>query len=168
MEQNLMLYLQNLIEEAHILVLFFTLTFTLAAAPINKETVVITMAIMSGNGVINPILAFLVLVFANYISYFVFFFIGRFSEMLKKIVLNEKSVRIGKQIDKSNHFIEKYGPISIIISYFIPGVRQVLPVIMGMTPFKLSRFMWISFWGSLIWMGFIYTIAFSLTELWIQ
>ncbi|QGT98618.1 hypothetical protein SYNTR_0025 [Candidatus Syntrophocurvum alkaliphilum] len=168
MDTYLFNYIQVLLEEAHIITLFATLVFTLTVAPINKETVVITLAIMSGTGLISPFFGFSALVLANYISYFLFFFIGRFSKALQKLILNDRtSAKMEKRIDRSNQFIEKYGAMSIIFGYFVPGIRQVLPLIMGISTFKALRFMWIAFWGSIIWTGVYYFVVLSLTDLWI-
>lgn len=60
-----------------------------------------------------------------------------------------------KRIDRSNQFIEKYGAMSIIFGYFVPGIRQVLPLIMGISTFKALRFMWIAFGDQLFGQEFI-------------
>lgn len=152
-----------MIEEASMWFVFGVLLFSMLFAPINREAIIIIVALVAAGNAINPVIAFVIAVAATYLTYSVTFFVGR---GFKGRVLKNPSEKTKKKIEKSYHLMEKYGTPAIVISYFVPGVRLVLPVIMGMGTMSVWHFLITSKIGSLIWTTVIYLPTYYLGDVW--
>lgn len=64
---------------------------------------------------------------------------------------------IARKFRKALRLIEKYGTFVAFISRYTYGFRIVLPIILGMTNFKASRFCWLNILSATVW-----SILFSL------
>lgn len=160
---NILDYLLITIEEANLATLFFTLVLGVVLAPINRETIVVFMALLGASNAIHPLMAFIITTFATFIGYNLGFFLGR---GLKGNLLTNPSPKTKKKLDRSYQLLEKHGTLAIILSYFIPGVRHFLPVILGMGTMPLSQFLIISKAGSIVWTLAFYLPGYFLGDNW--
>ncbi|MDW7674148.1 MAG: DedA family protein [Bacillota bacterium] len=160
---NVLDYLLILVEEANTPTLFFALVFGVVLAPINRESIIVFMAILAAANAINPVVSFVITTTATYIGYSLGFFVGR---GFKGKVFKNPSERTQKKLERSYQLLERYGNRAIIVSYFIPGARHFLPVILGTGNMTLTQFMLTSQVGSIIWTSAFFLPGYFLGDTW--
>ena len=83
-----------------------------------------------------------------------YFYLGRW----KGGLLLKISHRFSRKFRKGLRLIEKYGSFVAFVSRYTYGFRIVLPIILGMTSFPGSRFLWLNIASALSW-AVIFTLA---------
>lgn len=78
----------------------------------------------------------------------------------KWILLSEK------ELDLAEKLMHKYKDLVVFVSRVIPGVRTVISLPAGIARLPLSRFVILTFLGSLVWSYFLAYIGFVLGENW--
>lgn len=58
--------------------------------------------------------------------------------------------------------LEKYDGISVVFTYFVPGIRQLVPFLSGIRKVSYTAFFLFTFTGSLLWTVFYTTIGYYL------
>jgi membrane protein DedA with SNARE-associated domain len=71
-----------------------------------------------------------------------------------------------KELDHSEHLLNKYKDVVIIVSRIVPGVRTVISLPCGFAKLPLGRFIVLTFVGSLIWSYFLAWIGLVLGQNW--
>lgn len=152
-------FILEMIEEGSYWGLFLWLWFGIFVLPIPNEVIVMTIALASSMDVLNPFFAFLVIyigiLFALTTSYSLGRFLGR--PLLR---LFEKRKKISRSIDKSIQLIEKYHAFSLLLSYFIPGVRIFVPFLYGTSRLSFKTFVLFAYFGALIWLAIFFTLGY--------
>jgi len=69
-------------------------------------------------------------------------------------------------LDWTIRFFEKYGPITILISRFIPVVRHLISIPAGYAKMKIISFLIYTLIGALVWNGFLAYVGWKLGENW--
>jgi membrane protein DedA with SNARE-associated domain len=164
---NILEYLLSVIEHANLVALFFSLVFGVVFAPINREAIIVFMAVVAAANTINPIIAFFITAGATYFGYSLGFFVGRgFKVGLKDKFFTDPTPLTKKRIERSYQLLDKYGTWAIIVSYFIPGARHFLPVILGVGTMSSTQFLITSKVGSLIWTASFYLPGYFFGDFW--
>jgi membrane protein DedA with SNARE-associated domain len=164
---NILEYLLTVIEQANLITLFFSLAFGVVFAPINREAIIVFMAVVAATNTINPIIAFFITAEATYFGYSLGFFVGRgFKIRLKDKFLTDPSPLTKKRIERSYQLLDKYGTWAIIVSYFVPGARHFLPVILGIGTMSSTQFLITSKVGSIIWTASFYLPGYFFGDFW--
>lgn len=55
--------------------------------------------------------------------------------MASKIIQKRK-----KAIDKTEEFLDKFGPYTVLVGRFVPAIRAVVPFLLGISDLKFKRF----------------------------
>ncbi len=153
----------GIIEGAHWVTLFIWLMLGVVFAPINRESIILFMGVLASADSIPPAYAFFISVMATYVGYSLGFFLAK---LIKRLFFENPSKRVQKRIETCNNLLECYGVHAIIISYFIPGARHFLPVILGLGVMSLAKFLSISFIGANLWTAVFFFPAYLLGENW--
>jgi membrane protein DedA with SNARE-associated domain len=82
-----------------------------------------------------------------------YFFLGRW----QGVRLLRVFTFIARKFRKALRLIEKYGTFVAFVSRYTYGFRIILPIILGMTNFRASRFCWLNILSASVW-----AIMFSL------
>ena len=45
-----------------------------------------------------------------------------------------------KPINKTQEFLERFGPYTVLVGRFIPAIRPLVPFLLGITDLRLKRF----------------------------
>lgn len=159
-------YLMAIIVKADIITLFFALLLGALFAPINRETIIVFMSVVATTDVINPLVGFIVTTAAIYFGYSLLFFLGRWFKVLEKKLFANPSYKTKKKLERSYQLLEKYGTTAIIVSYFVPGARHLLPIVLGTTTMPAGKFMFTSKIGSIIWTATFYLPGYLLGDVW--
>lgn len=93
------------------------------------------------------------------LSLYIKFLLGLIFSVKASNYLSKKK-KFHKHIIKSEHLIKKYGGISIIIAYFLPIVRHVLPIILGIMKYSHLKYVSILFSSGFLWTAAVFIIGF--------
>lgn len=70
-----------------------------------------------------------------------------------------KKNRTKSSIRKAIHLIKKFHAYSLVISYFIPGVRNFVPFLYGMMRFSYFRFALFSYSTAFVWFSVFFALG---------
>lgn len=80
------------------------------------------------------------------------YFIGKlFGERILSRKFRGKPLVKKEQLDKTHRFYEKYGPVTLIITRFMPIIRTIAPFVAGIGEMTTSRFTLYNIAGALLW-----------------
>jgi membrane-associated protein len=140
-----------------------TLTYAILFLIIFCETGLVVMPLLPGDsllfavgsfaaiGLLNPVIAFVLLVVAAILGDMVNYWIGRTFGL--KGFRDDARFLNTRHIDKTNAFYEKHGAATIIIARFLPIVRTFAPFVAGMGRMNYRRFTSYNVTGALLWVG---------------
>ncbi|EOQ18671.1 DedA family protein [Bacillus cereus] len=141
--------LLSYIEQYGYWALFFCLWLGIVGMPIPDEMIVMSGGFVSSLDILNVVPAFL-LTYLGVISGLSFgYILGKFfgKKALNKL-MNKKKV---KYLLKSHEMIDKYGHYALVISYFIPIVRHIIPYLVGMNNMAFKTYALYSYIAGLVW-----------------
>jgi membrane-associated protein len=105
---------------------------------------------LAGSGVLNIWLLLLVIGLAAILGDTVNFWIGRYTGC--KFLEGRLSAFVHKEwIEKTHHYFEKYGGITIVIARFVPIVRTFAPFLAGIGKMNYRWFLIYNITGGLLW-----------------
>jgi membrane-associated protein len=142
--------LLNGIEQYGYAALFFFLWLGIVGMPIPDEVVVMCGGFVTWLGILKPIYAFL-LTYAGVVSGLsIGYCIGRAigSPVLNYLMRKKK---MSKYIGEAHNLIQRYGAFSLVLSYFLPVVRHVVPYIVGMNKMPFSKYVLFSYTTGFVW-----------------
>lgn len=129
--------------------LFFLLWLGIVGMPIPDEVIVMSGGFITSLGLLQPVPAFL-LTYAGVVSGLsIGYGLGRTVGAPALAYLTRK--KTGKYVEKANQLVNRYGAYSLIISYFFPVVRHVVPYIVGINKMPLPKYMLLSFSTGFVW-----------------
>ena len=123
------------------------------------DSLIFACAAFAAAGYLNIWIAVIIIYTAALLGDSLNFYFGK--SFGKKMYLHAKN-RFLKQekIDKAKDFYDKYGGKAIIISRFIPLVRQCTPFVTGIGKMTYKRFMLLNVIGVTLWVGIISALGF--------
>ncbi|WP_010493950.1 DedA family protein [Paenibacillus elgii] len=136
------------------LALFFALWLGIVGMPIPDEVIVMTGGAVTASGLLHPVPAFLLTYLGVVSGLSLGYVLGRYAgtPVLERL---RKKKKMDKAIEMSEKLNQKYGSLALIISYFFPVVRHVLPYLVGMNKMSFRRYALLSYTT-----GFVWTLAF--------
>lgn len=150
-------FILDIIEKSGYLGLFLWLWLGVFGAPVPNEVIIMTVGLAAAEDVLNPFITFLVtyagILFALTTSFIIGKYIGG-----PILPFFQKRKRFAKEIDKSFKLMEKYHAYSLSLSYFIPGLRNFVPFLYGVSKLPYKTFALFAYVGAFVWL----IISFSL------
>lgn len=138
--------------------LFFLLWLGIVGMPIPDEVIVMTGGFIASLGVLKTFPAFLV-IYAGVVSGLsIGYGLGRGigTPALERIA---KKKNIAKYLEKAQHLTSRYGVFSLVISYFFPIVRHVVPYIVGVNKMSYSKYALFSYSTGFFWTLVYFTVG---------
>ncbi|WP_134703142.1 DedA family protein [Ammoniphilus sp. YIM 78166] len=137
--------------------LFFFLWLGIVGMPIPDEVIVMSGGFMTSMGILEPLPAFF-LTYAGVVSGLTIgYCVGRAIGFPALHYMMRKK-KMGKYMEKAHDLIKRYGAFSLVLSYFLPVVRHVVPYIVGMNKMPFYQYVLFSFST-----GFFWTLALFFT-----
>ncbi|GIO84949.1 hypothetical protein J25TS5_18810 [Paenibacillus faecis] len=136
--------------------LFFFLAFSLGpfGIPIPNEVTILTVAVLGSSGVINHWAAYICILAGLLTAITVSYFAGKlFGHRLKKKLLTNKHYL------KAESILRKRGDIAMCIGMFIPIVRYVMPLLIGMSGMHYKKFTLMTYSSALLWTLAFFTLG---------
>lgn len=146
------------------LALFFCLFLGIVGLPINDESLVMLAGLTAAQGLLSPFPAFLV-TYAGVLSGMnIGFVLGRFLGSGLLDWLCARSPRLRRHVRRAEGWINQRGPLFIWVTYYVPGVRHVVPYLLGIGKMEYWRFSLVSFSGALVWTAIFYALGYVVGE----
>ncbi|RXI98682.1 DedA family protein [Anaerobacillus alkaliphilus] len=138
--------------------IFLWLWLGMLGVPVPNEAIVTTIGYISTTNLLQSDIVFIVGYLGILASLTTSYFLGR---VIGKRIVSFLSMKKGtkKSIRKALHLIKKYHVYSLVISYFIPGVRIFVPFLYGMMRLSYLRFALLSYTTALIWFCLFFSLG---------
>ncbi|MGS0690262.1 DedA family protein [Shewanella sp. 30m-9] len=136
----------------------------LPAAPMPCDSVVILSGSLAAAGIISLPMAFAALVVAGATGSWVAFIQGRWLHKLPKIQRWIDAVP-EKRMKTVDNLLNKHGLLALFTARFIPVVRPLLPLMMGLHIKKVSHFHYFAWLSAAIWSALLLGFGYSLSYL---
>ncbi len=111
------------------------------------ETIVIIAGIFAAKGMMNPYLIALVAFAGSFTSDQIMFSLGRY----KGGAIIKRFPKLGKNVDRSARLLKKYDTFLILGFRFVYGVRNVTPILLGISGVSHWKFFYLNFIGAALW-----------------
>jgi membrane protein DedA with SNARE-associated domain len=141
--------LMSYIEQYGYWALFFCLWLGIIGMPIPDEMIVMSGGFVSSLGVLSVIPAFLLTYLGVVSGLSLGYILGKIFgiRVLEKLMKKKKA----KYLLKSQEIVGKYGHYALVISYFIPVVRHIVPYLVGMNNMSFKTYAIYSYVTGFIW-----------------
>ncbi|KXI24596.1 DedA family protein [Photobacterium sanguinicancri] len=136
----------------------------LPAAPLPCDSIVVLTGTLAAVGVLNPIIAFPLLIIAASLGSWLAYSQGRWLNRLP-IVQSWLDKIPDASMRTVDTLLTRHGLIALFSARFIPGVRCVLPMAMGMRAKEMPRFHYFAWLSATMWVGLLCGIGFLLPSL---
>ncbi|MGR5866644.1 DedA family protein [Bacillus cereus] len=141
--------LMSYIEQYGYWALFFCLWLGIIGMPIPDEMIVMSGGLVSSMGILDLIPAFLLTYLGVVSGLSLGDILGKIFgiKILNKLMKKKKT----KYLLKSQEMIAKYGHYTLVISYFIPVVRHIVPYLVGMNNMSFKTYAIYSYVTGFVW-----------------
>lgn len=151
-------FVLNAVQQYGYLALFFLLWLGIIGMPIPDEVVVMTGGFVTALGILHPLPA-LFITYAGVISGLsIGYVLGKVIGIPSLKYLDRKK-DMSKYTNQANQLFERFGSYSLVVSYFFPVVRHIVPYIVGMAKMPYSKYALLSYTTGFAWTLFYFTIG---------
>jgi membrane-associated protein len=153
----------EVIEQYGYIGLFFWLWIGVIGIPIPNEVIVTSVGYAGSIGLLHSFYLFVITYLGLTAAVTTCFVVGKFAGrlILERIKKRRKATNY---VNQSVTLINKYHVFSLCISYFIPGLRTMVPFLFGMSGLPYFKFALISYPTVLIWLTLFFTLGNQLGE----
>ncbi|TDF97063.1 DedA family protein [Paenibacillus piri] len=139
--------------------LFLSLWLGIVGMPIPDEVVVMTGGMVGSLHLLQTVPAYITTYLGVVSGLSLGYILGR---VMGPLVIDRlrKKQKIEPYIQKSDWLLEKYGAYALVISYFLPVVRHVLPYLVGVNKMPFYKYSMISYSTGLLWTTIYFTIGY--------
>lgn len=144
--------------------LFFLLAFGIVGLPIPDETLLAITGLLIAQGKLPLFWSFSAALLGSICGITVSYLLGRVTE---KYLLEKYGPRIGithEKIQYAHTWFEKFGKWTLLIGYFIPGVRHLVGYIAGSTLVHYRIFALFAYIGALLWVTTFLLLGYFLGD----
>ncbi len=152
----------NLIGSYGYAALFFCLWLGIVGMPIPDEVIVMSGGIVSSIGILQPIPAFLLTYLGVVSGLSIGYIIGRV--MGVKVVDRVLAKQKNKHLLKAQNLLAKYNHYALVLSYFIPFVRHIVPYLVGINKMTFKRYALYSYSTGFFWTLFYFILGATFGE----
>lgn len=151
--------IMDIIEKNGYLGLFLWLWFGVFGLPVPNEVISMTVGLAASLGALHPVSAFVVTYCGILAALTTLYLLGRLVGR-RLISTLEKRKRFSNTLKKSLRLLERYHALSLSFSYFIPGVRNFLPLLYGFSRLPYRSFALFAYSGAFIWLLVVFSIGY--------
>ncbi|MBX8943893.1 MULTISPECIES: DedA family protein [Lysinibacillus] len=151
--QDLLLF----IEQYGYFALFFSLWLGIIGMPLPDEMIVMSGGFLSSLGKLVIWKSFLLTYLGVVSGLSLGFILGKLfgHRVLDKLVKKKKA----KYLSKSKELLDQYGRFALVLSYFIPIVRHILPYLVGMNNMPFKTYALFSYTTGFVWTLIYFTLG---------
>ena len=104
-------------------------------------------SVFAFTGELNIYYVIVVAFIANFVGDQFLFYIARNNKEQAKQMMQKHE----KKIQIAHNMMNKYGWLTIILQKYIYGIKTLIPLIIGITEYNKTKFMFFNFIGAIIW-----------------
>ena len=148
-----MVYMEQLVTQYGVMAVVAILVIGIfgLTIPIPDEVMMLIVGYFTQSEALDYVTAMILCIIGAIIGMFVSYIIGR-AVGRPVIVRFGKWVGITeKRLQRIEGWIMKYGPLSIVVSYFIPGIRHITFYLCGITRMRWQTYLMYASMGAIIW-----------------
>ncbi len=145
------------IEQYGYFALFFSLWLGIIGMPLPDEMIVMSGGFLSSLGKLVIWKSFLLTYLGVVSGLSLGFILGKLfgHRVLDKLVKKKKA----KYLSKSKELLDQYGHFALVLSYFIPIVRHILPYLVGMNKMPFRTYALFSYTTGFVWTLIYFTLG---------
>ncbi|MBU8887590.1 DedA family protein [Bacillus sp. FJAT-27001] len=150
---------QQLISDYGYIAIFLMLTLGIIGLPIPDEVMMTLVGYFAHLNVLNYGLSILISFIGALLGMIISYFIGR---KAGRPFINKFGKWVGlkeKRMEKVDRWMKKYGPYTIILGYFIPGIRHVTCYFSGIGRMEFKIYLCFAAIGAFLWCFIFITIG---------
>jgi len=149
--------LLSTIEQYGYFALFFSLWLGIVGMPLPDEMIVMSGGFLSSLGKMSVLKAFVLTYLGAVSGLSLGFILGKVfgHKILDKLVKKNKA----KYLLQSKELIDRYGHFALVISYFIPIVRHILPYLVGMNNMSFKKYALYYYTAGFVWTLIYFTLG---------
>lgn len=126
--------------------------------PLPGDTLLFATGILTDSGILNYWILIFTAFFASVISGHTGYFLG--TKFSRETLMHNKIYKVKEShIVKTEKFFQDYGFYAIVLSRFVPIVRNFISQIMGIINYDKRKFFWANLVASIIWPMTIVTLG---------
>lgn len=136
--------------------LFFALWLGIVGMPIPDEVIVMTGGAVTAGGLLHTVPAFILTYLGVVSGLSLGYVLGRYvgTPVLDKL---RRKKNMNKYIELSEQWSSKYGSLALVISYFFPVIRHVMPYVVGLNKMSFRKYALFSYTTGLLWTLIFFT-----------
>ncbi|MDD1503699.1 DedA family protein [Lysinibacillus sp. CNPSo 3705] len=149
--------LLSYIEQYGYFALFFSLWLGIVGMPLPDEMIVMSGGFMSSLEKMSVLTAFVITYLGAVSGLSLGFILGKVfgHKILDKLVKKNKA----KYLLKSKELLDRYGHFALVISYFIPIVRHIIPYLVGMNNMSFKKYALYYYSAGFVWTFIYFTLG---------
>jgi membrane protein DedA with SNARE-associated domain len=146
--------------------LFGLLAIGILALPVPEETLMVVAGLLMSQGRLSLTATPLAALFGSICGISMSYFIGRTAgnycihKFGSYVGLTENRIR------NAHEWFEKFGTWTLLIGYFIPGLRHFTGFSAGMTSLEFPRFALFAYFGALLWTSAFLSVGYYFGDCW--
>lgn len=142
--------LLNLIHHYGYFALFFALWLGIVGIPIPDEVIVMTGGLVTTIGLLDPIPAFIITYMGVVSGLSLGYILGNRLgvPVIDRIVRKKKT---GKYLSKAQEMLKHFGHYALVLSYFFPVVRHLVPYLVGIGKMPFKKYATYSYTTGFLW-----------------
>lgn len=153
----------SIVRELGYIGLYFWLWFGAFAIPIPNEVIVSAIGFFASENVLIPWRLFIVTYFGILAAVTTSYLLGRFAGRTVLLFFKKRS-KSQRKFERAHLLIEKHNFFALAFSYFVPGLRIIIPFLFGFSKLSFLKFVAILYPAIFIWVSMIFSVGFFAGE----
>lgn len=146
--------------------LFLLLVLGIVGLPIPDETLLTISGFLIYKGNFSLIPTFITALLGSIVGITISYILGR---LAGHFIIERYGSKIGltkKKMDTVHWWYQKFGRWTLLIGYFIPGIRHFTALIAGMSYYEAPSFALFAYTGALIWVSTFLSLGYFVGDKW--
>lgn len=147
--------------------IFGLLALGIIALPVPEETLMVLAGILMANEKLHEIPTIIAAYAGSMCGITVSYLLGRVADNFiihkfgRWVGLSEQKIKI------AHHWFARFGKWTLVIGYYIPGIRHLTGFAAGATSLEYKKFALFAYSGAFIWVSTFLSIGYFLGDYWI-
>ncbi|MBA4603083.1 DedA family protein [Thermoactinomyces mirandus] len=143
--------LLDYVQEYGYVALFLALWLGIVGMPVSDEVIVMTGGALTAFGLLKPIPAFILTYLGVVSGLSIGYLLGNYlgAPVLEPIVKNRQKTEY--YVEKARAMLASFGHFALVISYFFPVIRHLIPYLVGIGKMPYRRYAFYSCSSGFVW-----------------
>jgi len=144
--------------------LFFLLALEIIALPIPGEPLMIVTGIFLANGELPLVTTCSAAYIGAAVGISISYLLGRTAGSFLVVNYGDRLGLTTPRLNKVTGWFGRFGKWTLILGYFVPGIRHFTGFTAGMTQLNYNQFMLFAYIGALVWVSTFLSLGYFLGE----